>query len=581
MRLTGVSLRGSLIIACAIYFLFFLLPVSPAGAWWTGSVRLLVVLVEQPGEPLAAELNPASVKSSLFTGPSAANQYLGVVSGGRTSLTGDDNGLPQVVGPYRVGVPSDGCRLWDWHDAGLAAARAAGFPIESYHRVVVIHPLRSGGCSGGNARITLNGGARPDTLVHELGHTFGASHASGVDRLCSITANVACSFREYGDYTDPMGELPASGGSPVRFGALSQWGFGWLDKSKDGSLVTRDGIYEVRPLQGGQSPRLLMIPRNDRSLPPFEPVGSADQSPPTQTEFISLEYRRPTGLGLDVPYYNSDSLTKGPILRLAPDPDHTVRSALSILIPGGLDAQGYTSVSWQPGSTFVDRGGLSVKVLSADSEKARVQVSGLDVKPSPVDVLSDKSLAPGRDVRIGYEAPSTVFSVPAARYELLRDGQVVGSATSSSGVIADPAPLTGEHAYSVDAVRSDGIRVPASASPVKAYFFSSSASPPDSSSPKPSRGVPTLEGKGKVNRGVLSFKLRCPKSSSGCDYRRLSVVVSRKRKRVTLKAVSPETARGKSARVRVKLSKPAVKLSAQKGVRFQLLGLASSQRIPL
>jgi hypothetical protein len=141
------------------------------------------------------------------------------------------------------------------------AATAAGINLSGYSRLVYFFPqtlgCRYAGLYTGN--IFLNG-QTGGILTHELGHSFGLTHAPSF--LCppGIILDPICGAREKGDSTDSLG----SGGSGVNyrvtghFNPLRKQALGWLDYTK----VTTNGAYtiDVYEAQGTSAPKALMIP---------------------------------------------------------------------------------------------------------------------------------------------------------------------------------------------------------------------------------------------------------------------------------------------------------------------------------
>lgn len=121
------------------------------------------------------------------------------LSYGATYLTGE------VFGPFEIEKGSIACDKWNWHAQAKAKLAATGVDLTKFTNFVVIGP--GGGASGcsfagvasvGGNRVYMNGGTMAGTLIHELGHNFGLSHASYVNGIGGKRS-------EYGDPFDRMG----------------------------------------------------------------------------------------------------------------------------------------------------------------------------------------------------------------------------------------------------------------------------------------------------------------------------------------------------------------------------------------
>lgn len=553
---------------------------SPRSLAWGNGIKLLVIIAQSNSEPADPSLTTSEISRRLFTASDSASHYLQLVSGGQASLSGRTGGNPEVVGPYTVSVPSDNnCRYRDWYDAGVAAATQAGIPAEQYDRIAVIRPLKNG-CNN-NSLITMNANAYPNVLVHELGHTFGSLHAGLVKPSCQITENTACDYFEYGDWLDPMGASPAYNYDTIRLSAIRQWEFGWMNQDQ-ASLITGDGTYQIKPLDGAAGPRMLIIPRNQQGLPPLQNAGFDDggTANPTGLSHISLEYRKDTGLAIDRPYYSNPNAYSGPLIRLSEDPDSGARLT-SILIPGGVNLDGSNRMSWAPGSTFTDRGGLKISTLSADSQGATVKIEGLSPAPVAVDSLN---LASSYPVSIGYRAPVSAFSIKAARYELMRDGAPAASQGEAQGTIIDRDAPAGVHSYTVDAIGGDGRRIGATAEALRVTVYASGpgprpTQPPNTTPTSPLQpGTAKVKGKGRLRGAKVSFSLLCPETSSGCPGQKIKLSIGSGRKKLSAGGRIGYLEAGQLGRVEIKLSAKAARLLKKLG-EAQLSGLGSAQKI--
>jgi photosystem II stability/assembly factor-like uncharacterized protein len=114
------------------------------------------------------------------------------------------------------------------------------------------------------------------TIVHELGHNLGLSHAN----LLTLADTGVATSTEYGFRLDPMG-----GGGLQHFNAMSKERLGWIDSTSMLS-ITKTGTYTIKPLE-----------RNGRFI-------AAKIKPLDVNDFgFYIEYRRPIGYDLFLDRY--------------------------------------------------------------------------------------------------------------------------------------------------------------------------------------------------------------------------------------------------------------------------------------
>jgi hypothetical protein len=136
-------------------------------------------------------------------------------------------------------------------DRAQSAAKAAGYDLSLYRRLVYIIPERTcalGGVGAGREVYLAQEGGALDylTLVHELGHTFGLPHANGSSCVRG------CRVFEYGDSMSPMGH------GATDFTALEKLKLGWISSVR---RVEASGTYTVADIdEPSSAPQALVVP---------------------------------------------------------------------------------------------------------------------------------------------------------------------------------------------------------------------------------------------------------------------------------------------------------------------------------
>ena len=85
---------------------------------------------------------------------------------------------------------------------------------------------------------------RESYLAHELGHNLGMNHARSMEcgsPLYYSTGGQGCSYREYGNYNDVMGN-----GEGVHFSGYYQRYLGWIG-ARHVVTAGRDGVFTCNP----------------------------------------------------------------------------------------------------------------------------------------------------------------------------------------------------------------------------------------------------------------------------------------------------------------------------------------------
>ena len=214
--------------AAALALVFWSGAASPQGS---EIVRVLVVKASWGPEPQSDVQNLTQPTASFFATASFGTVQLAFTETPWLNAYADDT------------ICADPSQIVD---QGQAAA--AAYAPESYDHVVYVTPCRYVDFgSDVKHRATVGLPASPALFEHELGHTFGISHAGSLD--CERT----CTLNPYGNLLDVMG------GGIGDFGALQKAEAGWPINVE---TVAVPGTYRLAALEVPSAlPQALVIHR--------------------------------------------------------------------------------------------------------------------------------------------------------------------------------------------------------------------------------------------------------------------------------------------------------------------------------
>ena len=357
-------------------------------------------------------------------------------------------------------------------------------------------------------------------VAHELGHTFGLSHANTYACTDSAGQRVAigssCVSTEYADPFDVMGNNSVS-----HFNAYHKSRLSYFDAAANMVKVTANGIYSIAPLEIPSSgPQALQVPRD------YDALGNV-------LTYYYIEYRQPYGFDNNGYIYGgtcsgtASCASNGVLVHYSP------ASRLLDLTPG---TSGFID-----GALLVDRSfedpmkGISITTRSASTSEASVEVSfgPIDCTPARPSLSMTPSSSWGYGGQsLGYTITLTnnnTSACPPATFSLLPSlpagwAQEPGSLTLSAGSNASvtagivlTSPLSAEPGfYSVTETAADMDHAEDTSSVTAAY----NVQPPDLTPPTatitspvdgtklPSRGFVKFAAKGSDASGIGRIELK-------------------------------------------------------------------------
>ena len=323
-----------------------------------GAQSTAVILVNFQDAPTNQPWTPAQVQGAIF-GSSGASGFLQEASYGQTWLTGN------VFGWYTIPQSSTTCNSVLIASYGNSAATAAGVNLSSYTHYVYVFPYDSVCGWGGAAQIGgteawVNGTLDTKTFTHELGHNLGLYHSHGL--FCGLGYSgspTACSYSEYGDLIDTMGEIG-------HYNAFQKERLGWLNHgvSPPITTVSSSGTYTIDLYEtAGTNPKGLKI------------LKSTD--PTAGQTWYYVEYRQQ--IGFDSSFYNCSGCTtlnfyQGVTVHMG-TPSNPNSSDLLDMTPGS-STYDLNDAALVPGASYADpNAGVTITTEWVNATNAGVNVT--------------------------------------------------------------------------------------------------------------------------------------------------------------------------------------------------------------
>jgi hypothetical protein len=349
-----------------------------------GELRILVILATWGPQPFTRD----RVQQIVFKDTDAfvrENSYGAAWLGGE--VTPWVNAFPSAP---RCGTPNEQDALGV---SAKAAAKAAGFDPSAYSRFVYIFPTapNCGYAGYGSLRdVFLNGQVDDFIVAHELGHTFGLSHAHTVD--CS---GASCQFIEYGDQYDTMGS------GAYDYNTYEKHVAGWLTNAI--RPTTKSTTYTIEALEPKtSSPEALDVQtaRNEFWIDHREPIlGDSGLAGKAIVQGVEIHAGPPSSDPTASSDWNTDNT-------LLPNPGGTGGSVVL------------------PGHSFGEAGAFRITVVDHVGTHVDVRFEWTDTKrPTAPRLDSPGKTVRGRSTMVAWE-PATDVGSGLDRYVVTVDGHV-------------------------------------------------------------------------------------------------------------------------------------------------------------
>ncbi len=322
-----------------------------------GEIKVLVLLVNFQNDmrqPFTIEQSNNLIFNTASN--SSVTNFYREVSYQQTWLTGN------TFGWFTLPINTGDCGGRQTALYAKQAAQNAGINLSSYNKIVYVYPnMSSCGYSGfadlGGTETWINGSLNFPTITHELGHSFGLSHAKAWDCGSSVIGS-NCAVIEYGNMADVMGSAGAKG----HFHAYHKERLGFLNggNTPPVTLVQSSGTYFISPLSSQDfSPKALKI------LKSIDSQG--------RKTWYYAEFRQPTGYDSFLSYvYSGSNLTKGLMITADSETNGAENFQLDLTPETASRADSALAVN----QSFTDSSaGFTITTLSADSSGATVKVT--------------------------------------------------------------------------------------------------------------------------------------------------------------------------------------------------------------
>jgi hypothetical protein len=447
----------------------------------TGARRLAVVPINFTNDR-SRPFSRGSASGIFFTNTRSARSYFADQSKGLVSIDGTTFDWVELP------VSNSVCDHRGWATAAKQVLAERGVDVSSFTNFAFTFPQTDSCPWRGLGHLPgphtwINGAPSLRTAVHELGHNFGAHHASSIrcrrgGERVALSAN--CSTAEYGDPFTTMGA------SDRRFDHslhLAQLGYLTAGSAR---TVTASGRYTLSHAASSTGTRVIRVARGDGT-------------------YLYLEYRRPYGTLYDN-FSRRDPVVRGVSIRIGGDWNAIVQTKLIDTRPGTAT---FADSALRLDRSFRDYlSGIKITVVDRGRSRAWVRIT------LPTDRIAPT--APGSFTVEGrWTTAVSLRWSPAsdnrgiAGYRIWRDGTLVTTTSATATTYSDAGlqPDT-SYAYTIRAVDTSGNLGPSATLTVTTKPIDRPPSAPVASIETQNSQWATLTWTASIDdRGVTSYRV--------------------------------------------------------------------------
>ena len=260
--LTPISPVASTLIQSATPLNVPTLPQSLSAPVIGKKYKIAVILANFPDKK-EESLSQAEINDLVFEGKFSLNNFFQENSYNKVGFEGNKS---DVYGWLTLSQPVTSCDDYKWGLEALQQVRDKGVNIDTYDYRVVLFSDYSASCPAwehayyGEKFVTVNvrSVSLEREMAHELGHLLGAQHAHLKRCPNGIDDDTSCQIATTQDPYDVMAYMNYL----TDFSAANKLILGWLDE-KDQIMVSKSGIYEIKPLEYSSGARVVIIKKPD------------------------------------------------------------------------------------------------------------------------------------------------------------------------------------------------------------------------------------------------------------------------------------------------------------------------------
>lgn len=366
----------------------------------------------------------------VLTNTRSAKTYFGEESKGAVSITG------VAFDWVQLSASNTTCDVFGWAAEARSILASRGVDVSSFTNFIFAFPQTSSCPWRGLGHLPgwhtwINGVPSLRTVVHELGHNFGAHHASAIrcrSNGHAVALSRNCSVDEYGDPFSTMGSADRRHDHAMHLAQL-----GYLEAGA-ARTIAGSGTYIVQRATATSGTRVLRVARGDGT-------------------YLYVDYRRPYGRLFD-DFSRKAPVVKGVSVRIGGDWGQIIQTKLIDTRPG---TSTFRDAPLTVGRSFRDYlSGVTITVTARSKYRIWVRVSLPPDRTAPTTPGSFTATATSTsEVALSW-LPST-DNRALAGYRIYRDGVLVATvgASATSFTESGLAPET-TSAYAIRAVDAAG-----------------------------------------------------------------------------------------------------------------------------
>jgi hypothetical protein len=400
----------------------------------TGARRIAVVPINFSNDR-RTPFTRAQAGGIVLTNTRSARTYFAEESKGRVNITG------VAFGWVELSASNSTCDPQGWATEARSILASRGVDVASFTNIVFAFPQTNNCPWRGLGHLPgwhtwINGTPSLRTVVHELGHNFGAHHASAIRCRSGghrVALSPSCTVDEYGDPFSTMGAADRRHDHAMHLAQL-----GYLDPGAARTIIG-SGTYILQRETATSGTRVLRVARGDGT-------------------YLYMDYRRPFGTLYD-DFSRKAPIVKGVSVRIGGDWGQIIQTKLIDMHPSTSTFTDAPLAVWQSFRDYVSGVSITVTARSRYRTWVRVTVPSDRTQPTTPGSFTATATSPS-EIALSW-SPSTDDRALAG-YRIYRDGVFVAmvGALATSFTYTGLAPES-SHVYAIHAIDAAGNLSPA------------------------------------------------------------------------------------------------------------------------